>query len=96
MKTILSGIALVLTLSFGIVSISDAAPHCSKGKPCGDSCIAKDKECHVGAPADTTGSKAMPGTKTMTATKEPTATKECKSGKLCGDTCIAKNKTCNK
>ena len=22
------------------------APHCSKGKPCGNSCIAKDKVCH--------------------------------------------------
>jgi psiF repeat len=21
-------------------------PHCTKGKPCGDSCIAKDKVCH--------------------------------------------------
>ncbi|WP_128292020.1 hypothetical protein [Afifella aestuarii] len=22
--------------------------HCSKGKPCGDSCIARNKECHKG------------------------------------------------
>jgi hypothetical protein len=22
------------------------APHCDKGKPCGNSCIAKDKVCH--------------------------------------------------
>ncbi len=24
-----------------------AAKHCSKGKPCGATCIAKDKECHI-------------------------------------------------
>jgi hypothetical protein len=23
-----------------------AAPHCSTGKPCGNSCISKDKVCH--------------------------------------------------
>jgi hypothetical protein len=24
-----------------------AAPNCKKGKPCGNTCIAKDKECHI-------------------------------------------------
>jgi hypothetical protein len=24
-----------------------AAPNCKKGKPCGNTCIAKDKVCHV-------------------------------------------------
>jgi hypothetical protein len=96
MKNSLSGMLLVLTLSLGVVTVADAAPNCLKGKPCGESCIAKDKECHVGASADTMASKGAPATKTMTAAKAPTATKECKTGKLCGDTCIAKNKTCNK
>ena len=22
-------------------------PHCTKGKPCGNTCIAMDKECHI-------------------------------------------------
>jgi hypothetical protein len=26
---------------------SAKAPNCKKGKPCGNSCIAKDKECHI-------------------------------------------------
>ncbi len=96
MKKLLGGIFLVLALSLGFAPVSDAAPTCTKGKPCGDACIAKDKECHVGAAADTMASKGVPATKTMTAAKEAAPTKVCKSGKLCGDTCIAKNKTCNK
>lgn len=27
-------------------SSSTGAPHCSKGKPCGNSCIAENKVCH--------------------------------------------------
>lgn len=104
MKNILSGTLLALVLSLGFASISVAAPHCTKGKPCGDSCIAKDKECHVGTTPDTMAAKSTPATKTKTTAKAPAApeaatpaaTKQCKSGKLCGDTCIAKNKTCNK
>jgi hypothetical protein len=77
MKNKLSSILLVLALSFGVTSISDAAPTCTKGKPCGESCIAKDKECHVGAAADTMATKSTPApTKTMTTAKEPAATKE--------------------
>ncbi len=26
---------------------SSGAPNCKKGKPCGKTCIAKDKECHI-------------------------------------------------
>jgi psiF repeat-containing protein len=25
---------------------AETKPHCTKGKPCGNSCIAKDKVCH--------------------------------------------------
>jgi hypothetical protein len=27
-------------------SMSTGAPHCTTGKPCGNSCIAKNKTCH--------------------------------------------------
>ena len=28
-----------------------AAPQCSKGIPCGSTCISADKECHIGSPS---------------------------------------------
>jgi hypothetical protein len=40
-------IALAFVVSFS--GMSNAAPNCTKGKPCGNSCIAQDKECHIPA-----------------------------------------------
>ena len=33
--------------------VAEAQKQCVKGKPCGNSCIAANKTCHVGAPAAT-------------------------------------------
>jgi hypothetical protein len=41
--------ALVLVCLIYPVQI-EAQPNCRKGKPCGNSCIARDKVCRVGAP----------------------------------------------
>jgi hypothetical protein len=41
-------IAAVATLAFA--SAASAAPHCVKGKPCGNSCIKATDVCHI-APA---------------------------------------------
>ncbi len=30
------------------VPVQGCCKHCSAGKPCGDSCIARNKTCHVG------------------------------------------------
>ena len=39
--------ATLLSLNFAL--IAEAGPTCTTGKPCGDTCISKDKECHVPA-----------------------------------------------
>ena len=46
----------LLTLLFVILtpSILDAQRNCVKGKPCGRSCIARDKVCRIGTPTTTT------------------------------------------
>ena len=39
----------VVALAFGLgsgLAFADP-PKCTTGKPCGNSCIAKDKECHI-------------------------------------------------
>jgi hypothetical protein len=42
--TILAAIVFaMLTATLGTAS---AGPNCTKGKPCGNSCISKDKVCH--------------------------------------------------
>jgi len=38
--------AIIVVLALAIPGIADAGPNCVKGKPCGNSCIAKDKVCH--------------------------------------------------
>jgi hypothetical protein len=34
-------------LSVALVSVGVAAPTCTNGKRCGDTCISKDKECRI-------------------------------------------------
>jgi hypothetical protein len=41
-------IAAVAALAFA--TTASAAPHCTKGVPCGDSCIAAGKVCHIAPP----------------------------------------------
>jgi hypothetical protein len=38
--------AVIMALALAVPVIADATPNCVKGKPCGNSCIAKDKVCH--------------------------------------------------
>jgi hypothetical protein len=49
MKRILSMALLALVLGLGMSSMANAAPNCTTGKACGDSCIAKDKKCSIPA-----------------------------------------------
>lgn len=37
---------LAFGLALGLAGCGSDAPTCKKGKPCGDTCIDKDKECH--------------------------------------------------
>ncbi len=50
MTKILSTAALIFILTAAL-STAEAAPNCKTGKPCGNSCIAQDKECHIAPPA---------------------------------------------
>ena len=38
--------AVIMALALAMPVIADAKPNCAKGKPCGNSSIAKDKVCH--------------------------------------------------
>jgi hypothetical protein len=40
--------AIVMAFALAMPTIADAGPKCVKGKPCGNSCIAKNKVCHKG------------------------------------------------
>lgn len=44
-KLATAALALVLT-----VHAASAAPNCKTGIPCGDTCIAQGKECHIAPP----------------------------------------------
>lgn len=50
MTKILSVAALAFIMTAAL-SAAEAAPNCKTGKPCGNSCIAQDKECHIAPPA---------------------------------------------
>jgi len=57
---------------------------CKHGKPCGDTCISKDKTCYVGkgcACGVSTASKCC---------------RTCKKGKPCGNSCISRKHQCHK
>ncbi|GGF00604.1 hypothetical protein GCM10011611_02750 [Aliidongia dinghuensis] len=47
MKRIVSVALLALVLGAGLSPAAYAAPNCTTGKPCGDTCIAKDKTCNI-------------------------------------------------
>jgi hypothetical protein len=67
-------IAAIAALAFA--SAADAAPHCTKGKACGNSCIAMDKVCHIDSKAASTATAAA-----TPATPAATAAKHCKNAK---------------
>lgn len=56
--------------------------HCSKGKPCGDSCIADGDKCH----------KLERG---KACWAEQKCTKFCDKGQACGNSCISKDSKCH-
>lgn len=44
-------------ISIGVFSsVAEAQKNCSKGKPCGNTCISRDKVCRVGTPSPTPAS----------------------------------------
>ena len=47
MKKLLTTTAFALMLGLAVPSLAFAGPECKVGKACGDTCIAKDKVCHV-------------------------------------------------
>jgi hypothetical protein len=49
MNQFISTALLALSLSLSFTAVADTAPKCTTGKPCGDTCIPKDKECHATA-----------------------------------------------
>jgi hypothetical protein len=84
------------------------ARNCVKGKPCGNSCIAKNDVCHKteGATTAKEETPAKPETKTEAAPSKEAAAepakeekskkaKNCKKGKPCGDSCIPEKATCH-
>lgn len=36
----------LLFATFALAACGSDTPKCKKGKPCGDTCIDKDKDCH--------------------------------------------------
>jgi hypothetical protein len=50
MKRILV-LAAILAMSAAPLTIANAAPNCTTGIPCGNSCIAKGKVCTIKPPA---------------------------------------------
>jgi hypothetical protein len=65
-------IAAMAALAFA--STAGAAPNCTKGVACGNTCIAKGKVCHI-----TTTTKTAVATTTTTTTAK--ATNHCKNAK---------------
>jgi hypothetical protein len=53
-------LALAVALALTTGAVSNAAPQCVKGKPCGNTCIAKGKVCHVTTPSAFSFSSAGP------------------------------------
>lgn len=66
---------------------ASSGPQCDKGKPCGNTCIAAWKECHVGQGTATTVPAYTPPTRSAP---------RCKTGKPCGNSCISWSKKCRK
>ena len=75
---------LLSALVVGGFSPANAQKNCTKGIPCGNTCISASKVCRVGTP-------------TRTLTSEPTAVDQkpnCVTGVPCGNSCISADKVC--
>ena len=48
-QTHMRSLMLAAVAAFAFVSIAGAAPNCTKGVVCGNTCIAKGKVCHIKA-----------------------------------------------
>src|SRR5437879_907442 len=49
--TVRHALFTILGLSLLIVGTAEAQKHCRKGIPCGNTCIAANKVCHLGTPS---------------------------------------------
>lgn len=56
---------LALVLVLALPSTLDAQKNCTKGIPCGNTCIARDKVCRVGTPAPAPLSSTAPAGKLL-------------------------------
>jgi hypothetical protein len=74
----LLGLALLL-----LASSLEAQKNCTKGIPCGRTCISASKVCRVGSPNDAVTSSAVPAK----------AGPRCVSGIPCGNSCISADKS---
>jgi hypothetical protein len=108
MKSIASTFALIcLVTSSSLFALSAEARNCTKGKPCGNSCISQKDVCHIkggdsatNAPKETKKEAAQePAGNTSAATASSTdqakKPKDCKKGKPCGNGCISAKATCH-
>ena len=87
------------------IGVNADARNCSKGKPCGNSCISKNDVCHKDSTA-TASEKVKsvmnptvpeaPANQPVEATQKTFAkAKNCSKGKSCGNSCIPKDAVCS-
>lgn len=55
-------VAVILGLSLGVSRDLEAQRRCVKGKPCGNTCIAQNRTCHVSTPSATPSPSPAPRT----------------------------------
>jgi hypothetical protein len=75
---------IALLLWVGLTATADAQKNCTKGIPCGKTCISASKVCCVGTSAPQATS-AAPAKSTKP---------QCTTGKPCGNSCISADKVC--
>ena len=90
---------IIVLAALALASTASAAPNCTKGVPCGNSCIAKGKVCHVGQVASSPAASAASATSAgdNASAKVGKAAPTCTAGKtkLCGKACIPVAKSCH-
>jgi hypothetical protein len=100
---------LIIMFAFVLMNSTAEARNCKKGKPCGNSCIAKADVCHKDAGTATAApavapapAAAAPAAQAVATPAAPAAApapaesaKVCTKGKACGNSCIAKDAVCH-
>ena len=72
-----------MPLSLQVICIGKCERICVAGKPCGNGCIDKEKECHIMGTGKACVARSM-------------ASRVCTTGKPCGDACINMELKCGK